>query len=91
MKMTTNEDDDDDEEDDDEEEEEEEEEEDAKFSGPRPVMGWPVFIVHVVALGLAAWVYCYGFLDEAPAKACAAAGGMGLLLWVSGRLGHEGA
>jgi hypothetical protein len=69
----------------------EEEEEGDEFSGPRPLMGWPVFVFHFMALALAAFCYCYGFLNESPAKACAAAGGMGVLLWVSGRLGHEGA
>jgi hypothetical protein len=61
-------------------------------SGPRPLMRWSVFVAHLLMLAVAALLYCYGYLDAAsPARACCAAVGMGVLLWVGGRLGHEGA
>lgn len=72
------------------EEEEEEEPGAVVFSSPRPLMGWGVFALNYLLLGLASTLYCYGFLDDGPGKACWAGVGMGVLLWVGGRLGHEG-
>lgn len=60
------------------------------FSGVRPLMAWATLSGHLLCLGLAAGLYCYGYLDEKVGRACLAAVGMGGLLWVAGRLGHEG-
>lgn len=72
-------------------EDEEEDEEERGFSSLRPLMDWGVFLLHLLCMALAAALYCYGYLDDRPLFACAAGVGVGVMVWLAGRLGHEGA